>query len=144
MTYLSAPLSKSIPPENLPFWENCNARLLTFQKCTACGHSVHPPLPVCPNCQSSERMWTVAPAEARVFSFTWAHTAAHGSVKDALPYNIVVVEFPPLPEVRLVSNVINVRPGELAIGDTLQLVWEECDGQWLPRFEKHQAPAGGE
>lgn len=122
---------------NSPFWENCRNHRLTFQKCGDCGHRVHPPLPVCPRCQSLNRLWPEAPAEAIVFSFTWIHTAAHDSVADCLPYNAALVEFPALPGVRLVTNVINVKPGGLAIGDRVNLVWEDGeDDQPLPRFRK--------
>ena len=104
---------------------------------TACAHLIHPPLPVCPRCQSVERQWAPAPREAVVFSFVWVHTAAHDSVADVLPYNVALVEFPALPGVRLVSNVVNVKHGDLAIADRLALVWEEGEaGQWLPRFCK--------
>lgn len=123
---------------NAPFWEHCRAKRLTFQQCAACAHLIHPPLPVCPRCQSVERQWPEAPGEALVFSLVWVHTAAHDSVADVLPYNVVLVEFPALPGVRLVSNVIDGKRGELAIGDRLMLAWEEGEaGQSLPRFRKH-------
>ena len=125
---------------NAPFWAHCKERQLRFQACSACAHLIHPPLPACPRCQSFEREWREAPSEAVVFSFVWVHTAAHDSVAGVLPYNVVLVEFPALAGVRLVSNVVNVKPGELAIGDALALEWEEGEsGQWLPRFRK---PAG--
>jgi uncharacterized OB-fold protein len=123
--------------DDAPFWANCAARRLAFQRCSACERVTHPPIGVCPACQSFERTWIDAPSDARVFSFTWVHTAAHESVAQSLPYNVVVVEFPALPGVRLISNVIDVAPGALAIGDRLTLVWESVgDGVSLPRFRK--------
>lgn len=119
------------------FWANCDRRRLAFQGCPRCDTVVHPPLPVCPGCQSPERTWIDAPATGRVFSFTWAYTAADDAVRTALPYNIALVEFPDLPGVRLVSNVVNVQPGELAIDDRVALVWEStASGRSLPRFRK--------
>lgn len=130
----------ALPPpsqEDFEFWRNCDARRLAFQGCARCDTVVHPPLPVCPGCQSIERVWVDAPDHGRVFSFTWAHTAAHESIKPALPYNIALVEFPTLPGVRLVSNVVNVGLGELSIGDQVALIWEATSGgRWLPRFRK--------
>lgn len=124
---------------NAPFWEHCRAQRLTFQQCGGCAHLIHPPLPVCPRCQSVERQWREAPPAAVVFSLVWVHTAAHDSVANEIPYNVALVEFPALPGVRLVSNVVNVEPGQLAIGDRLILLWEEGEGgQWLPRFRKEQ------
>jgi uncharacterized OB-fold protein len=72
-----------------------------------------------------------------VFSFTWVHTAAHESVAQSLPYNVAVVEFPALPGVRLISNVMGVGPGELAVGDALSLAWDPAgEAMFLPRFRR--------
>lgn len=137
MSYLPPSLLPSEPPDGeAEFWAHCNARRLMFQSCPHCGHAVHPPLPVCPRCQSLERAWVEAPARAVVFSFTWAHSAAHPDVRDALPYNVVLLEFPDLPGVRLVSNVVDTSPGDLGIGDPVELAWDEAGAQWLPRFRK--------
>lgn len=139
MPYLPEAVSAPhVDDVNGPFWEHCNERQLAFQQCGDCATLVHPPLPVCPRCQSLDRRWRRAPDEAVVFSFTWAHTAAHGSVREALPYNIVLVEFPGLPGVRLISNVLDAAPGELAIGDPLRLAWDQNGGTGptLPRFKR--------
>ena len=129
-----APISNA---DDAPFWESCARRVLKFQKCRACGTLTHPPIGVCPHCQSIERDWFEAPPVARVYSFTWIHTAAHDAVGDRLPYNVAVVEFPELPGVRLISNVVDVKPGELAIGDLIALVWEPFgEAGALPRFRK--------
>jgi uncharacterized OB-fold protein len=123
--------------DDAPFWAHCAQRRLAFQTCAACGRVTHPPIGVCPACQSFERTWIDAPADARVFSFTWVHTAAHESVAGALPYNVVVVEFGGLPDVRLISNVLDVAHGDIRIGDELALAWEAVgDAMWLPRFRK--------
>lgn len=61
---------------------------------------------------------------------------------DRLPYN-VVVEFPALPGVRLVSNVLDVTPADLAIGDALALVWDEVKAAGpLPRFRRRWRNGG--
>jgi uncharacterized OB-fold protein len=84
-----------------------------------------------------KREWVDAPTDARVYSFTWIHTAGHPAVSDSLPYNVAVVEFPALPGVRLISNVVDVAPGELATGDTLILIWERVgESRVVPRFRK--------
>lgn len=134
--YLTAELPTPVPDDDdAPFWAHCNQRRLTFQQCPRCATVVHPPLAVCPGCRGTERGWRDAPAAAVLFSFTWAHTAAHPSVQARLPYNIALVEFPALPGVRLISNVVDAAPGELRIGQPLHLVWEEgWQGQLLPRF----------
>lgn len=121
--------------EDAPFWASCAQRRLAFQQCRACGALTHPPLGVCPRCQSTDREWIEAPALARVYSFTWIHTAALDAVAGTLPYNVAVVEFPALPGVRLVTNIVDARRGQLAIGDRVELIWETLPGgDALPRF----------
>ena len=144
MPYLPESLpAPSIDETSAPFWERCNQQRLSFQQCVDCRALVHPPLPVCPKCQSVSRTWVDAPSRARVFSLVWVHTAAHDSVKEALPYNVVLVEFPDMPGVRLLSNVIGTSREALAIGDALELVWDrQSDTRWLPRFKRLAPPTG--
>jgi uncharacterized OB-fold protein len=138
MAYLSARLPMPDPaPEARPFWEYCRQKRLMFQRCGDCGQAVHPPSARCPACQSANRTWVAAPGGARVFTYTVIHHAADDSVAEAVPYNVVVVEFPDLAGVRLVSNVIDAAPDQLRVGMALRLVWEEGpNGQWLPRFAR--------
>ena len=138
MSYLPVTVpGPRIDEVNVDFWEHCNNRTLCFQQCLDCTRLIHPPLSVCPSCQSVNRGWKRSPERAKVFSFVWAHTAAHPSVADALPYNVVLVEFPELPGVRLISNVVNASEQSLAIGDELELIWETGENdQLLPRFRK--------
>ena len=140
MSYLPPELPAPAPDEDdAQFWGYCNERRLMFQQCPRCGTLVHPPLPVCPGCQSLECAWVEAPAQASLFSFTWVHTAAHESVRAYLPYNVAVVEFPEMPGVRLISNVIDAERGALRVGDSLTLAWERgWEGQMLPRFRRVQ------
>lgn len=136
MSYLPAvPFAPEPNDDDRGFWDCCNRQRLCFQGCQRCGTVVHPPLAVCPGCGGIEPRWIEAPAAARVYSCTWAHGVADESVRGRTPYNIVLVEFDGLPDVRLVSNVIDASYGELTIGAALRLVWEQGrDQQWLPRF----------
>ena len=44
------------------------------------------------------------------------------------------VELPDAGGVRLVSNVIDVRPGELQVGLAVEVVFEDLEDVTLPRF----------
>jgi len=138
MPYLSSDLPFPAPgPDTAAFWAHIDAGRLMFQVCEDCGHVVHPPLPVCPACQSRRRGWRPAPPTGRVFSYTVAHYPSHPAVETQLPYNIVLVEFPVLPGVRLVSNLIDTPPETLAVGLEVAPVFEPAgDGRTVVRFRR--------
>ncbi len=124
------------PLDARAFWTHCANKRLMFQACAACGKARHPPTPLCPHCQSAEQSWIEAPSEGRVFTYTVVHHPSHDSVAGALPYAVVLVEFPELGGVRLVSNLVDPGAGEIAIGMAVELVWEpHPEAIWLPRFK---------
>jgi len=145
MPYLPAELPfLETAHEQAEFWAHCRQRRLLFQACGECGRPCHPPLPICPGCQSARRVWRQAPLPARLYSYTVVHHASHPAVKAHLPYNIALVEFPALPGVRLISNVVEVPPTALVIGMALELIWQDgANGQPLPRFRPATSRPGG-
>ena len=40
----------ALTTENAFFWRAGERGVLRFMRCQACGHYVHPPLPICPVC----------------------------------------------------------------------------------------------
>lgn len=121
--------------EDREFWKACAERRLAFQACGRCNTVRHPPTPMCPKCQSTEIVWMDAPSTARIFTFTVAHHASHPAVAANLPYVIAVVEFPTLQGVRLVTNITDVAPATVRIGQVVQLWWDDIgDGMQVPRF----------
>ncbi len=122
------------------FWDHCASRRLMFQRCGECGLHRHPPSPICPACRSSRIEWTEAPAEGEVFSYTIVHHPSHPAMAVCVPYNVAIIVFPQLDNVRLISNVVDVPPGEMAVGMKVKLHWEGPVGtSWLPRFRRSAA-----
>lgn len=71
----------------------------------------------------------------RVYSYTIVHYASHPDVAGHLPYVVVLIEFPGMPGVRLVSNLLNVAAEHVEIDMAVQLIWENGpEDIWLPRF----------
>jgi uncharacterized OB-fold protein len=128
--------------DDRPFWQFCAARRLCFQRCADCSRYRHPPGPICPRCQSANVEWGEAPAVGRIFSFTIVHHA-HPMAQAVAPYNVALIEFAERDGVRLVSNVVDAAPDELAVGREVALAWDQDGGgQWLPRFRLLAAPPG--
>lgn len=143
MTTTYLPRLDIAPPtlvEHIEFWRYCNQGELRFQRCADCGGWQHPPSPVCANCRSSALRWEPVPVrEPHLFSYTVVHHAASPALKDCVPYNIAIVAFEGMGDLRLVSNVIDAAPDEMRIGMPLELVWQMDAGRQLPLFRKRAA-----
>lgn len=138
--YLPSDLEPEPGMDERAFWANCAQRRLAFQRCGACGHYRHPPVPICPACHSDRIEWTEAPAQGEVYSYTIVHHPSHPAMKACVPYNVAVVAFAGLGDVRLITNVIDAAPEQMAIGMKVQLHWEgPIGGHFLPRFRKAES-----
>ena len=146
MAYFPADMPVPVPTlDDAAFWNHCAERRLRFQCCSACERPRHPPTPVCAHCRSMRLHWVEAPEHATVFTFTVVHHASHPAVAGRLPYVVAVVDFPQLPQVRLVSNVTDVDPAMMRIGLPLRLWWDRLADDdaaagpiYLPRFRPAQ------
>ena len=134
-----------LPPDLVPepsmdervFWAHCVQRRLAFQRCGACSMHRHPPMAICPACQSAHVEWTEAPEVGIVYSYTIVHHPSHPAMRARVPYNVAVISFAGLDEVRLISNVVDAKPEQMAIGLRVELQWEgPVGGFWLPRFRR--------
>lgn len=121
--------------EERPFWMYCGRRELRFQRCNDCKHWCHPPMPVCPKCQSKSLSWQLAPQRARVYSFTVVHHASHPAVADALPYVVALVQFDGLGELRFLTNLVGLAAEDPAVDMPVQLTWRtHANGTPVPCF----------
>jgi uncharacterized OB-fold protein len=117
------------------FWASCADGKLCFQGCAECGKLRHPPTPICWNCHSVEVNWVEAPAEAELYTYNVVHHPSHPAVTEAVPYIGALVDFPSLPGVRLVTNLVDVDPADVSIGMPVTLVWDDIgDGMNIYRF----------
>lgn len=123
----------TLHPDNQGFWEGVQRQELVLQRCKGCGTWSHPPRPMCPKCRSLEREWSPASGKGTVYSWVTYREAPHPGFK--APYSVVLVE---LEEgVRLVSNLVDVGPEEIAIGMPVEVVFNQIhDETFLPKFRK--------
>lgn len=135
---LLAELASVSPDANTqPFWDACRKRELRLQRCSDCGRFRQPPLPGCARCGSKLCDWPLLSGAGTVFSYTVVHHAAVPSLAATVPYNVVVVELDDAPGARLISNLLDVPPEEMAIGMRVAVAWDEVrDDLVLPRFRR--------
>lgn len=144
MSYLPDAMPGPQPgADDAQFWAFCERRELRVQQCGRCHTYRHPSSPVCPVCRSTETLWPEVSGDGTVFSYTVSAHAVHPALKGFPPFNICVILLDGAGDVRLVSNVMDAEPGELAIGLRVRLRWDPLpDGQVLPRFVVLREEAG--
>lgn len=117
------------------YWSACRQHKLCARRCLACGSWHHPPIPLCPKCQSSNLEWQPLSGTALLFSWTRVHIAMHPAVAAAVPYCIAVVEFPACDGVRIIARLDHAGDDAPAIDAECELHWITAgDGQPLPAF----------
>jgi uncharacterized OB-fold protein len=123
-----------------PFWVAAGKHQLIVQRCLNCGIVRHPPGPFCPKCRTQESEWVDLSGRATLYSFTVIRHALVPQLRDYLPMVIAVVEPEEAPSARLVANLVDVAVGDVSIGMSLEVVWEDAgDGVAVYRFR----PADG-
>ena len=116
-----------------PYWQGARDGELRLQRCDACAHTWHPPLPMCPACGGDDVTWCAAAGTGVVHSVTIAHQAAHPAFATRVPYAVVVVRLAEGPLV--IGNVLDAAPDAISIGQAVQVAFEEiAPGVVLPQF----------
>ncbi len=123
------------------FWEGARAGKLLIQRCQGCGTLRHPPGPVCSSCHSFE--WDTVQASGRgtVYSFVVMHYPEVPPFDHPNPIALVELQ----EGTRLISQLVGVKPGEVKIGQAVQVEFNSFnDGELvLPQFRPVAAPAEG-
>jgi uncharacterized OB-fold protein/acyl dehydratase len=118
------------------FWEGAKRGELLIQRCASCAALRHPPGPTCPVCNSMDWDTVRASGRGEVYSFVIYHYPLIPPFE--APYVVALIA---LEEgVRLVSNLIEVEPGDVRIGQPVEVRFVAVDDELtLPMF----VPAGG-
>ena len=94
-----------------PFWEASREHRLVIQWCGACEGSLYPASPTCHRCWSAELEWREVSGRGVVLASAVYHRAFHPAFKEAVPYNVVLVELEEGP--RIVSNLLPEQTVEI-------------------------------
>ena len=125
-----------IPVANLdtkPFWDGCAEGKLMLQRCARCQAYRHPPSPICPNCLSDDHGWVRAQGTGAVYTFVVVRETRRRGWDKMVPYVLAVVALDEGP--RILTDLANVAPEEVAIGMPVEVMFEELDGTTkLPLF----------
>ena len=104
------------------------AKEFVIQRCSDCSRAVFYPRVLCPHCASSALRWETPSGRGTIYS----RTVVQRSADKGGPYGVVLVD---LEEgVRMMSTVIDRDPGDVAIGDEVQLDITSLEGILAPVF----------
>lgn len=119
------------------WWEHCRQHRLVVQRCRACGTFRHPPSPICYLCRSFDHEWAPVSGKGVVYTYTIPHHPSHPAVRERVPYNVVVVELADAGRVRMVGNLLDCKPDEIAIGMAVEVVFQDVnESVTLPQWRK--------
>lgn len=115
------------------FWSGVEKHQLLLRECRQCHALCHPPLPMCPHCQSLD--WQTRAASGRAVLKSWL-LSSNPQQKNAQhndEFRIVIVVS--LEEgVNFVSNLTGTTIDELYENMPLELCFDTIEGQTLPLF----------
>jgi len=100
-------------PETAFFWEATQRGELHILRCSACGHYVHLPRPVCRECGSTDLAPSRVSGRGVVHTFTVTHFPLPGFEP---PFAVALVELEEQPGLRLASYLVDVAPDDMAVG----------------------------
>ncbi|HUY21433.1 MAG TPA: Zn-ribbon domain-containing OB-fold protein [Acidimicrobiales bacterium] len=130
--------------ETVGWWEAAADHRLVVQRCTACGTTRHPPGPLCPTCRSFASEWMPLPGTGTVYTYTVVHQAFIPALGDTVPYVVVAVELDGAGGARLVSDLVDTDPSDVAVGMPVEVAWEDMGPELaLPRFRRAAVPGAG-
>ena len=113
------------------YWEGARAGELRIQRCKACATLRHPPGPVCPQCHSFDWDAVTASGRGTVYSFVVMHYPEVPPFDHPNPIALIELE----EGTRLITQLVGVAPGDVRIGQKVQLEFHTYDGDLvLPQF----------
>lgn len=104
---------------------------VVIQQCASCQTLQHPPEDCCYNCRSFEFTSLETDGNGTIYSYEVVHNPPAPSLKDRVPYAVVLVSLDQHPEIRLLGNVLNAPHTEVAIGKKVRATFEEIEDEEL-------------
>jgi uncharacterized protein len=117
--------------DNHGFWEAARDGRLVAQARSSCGRLRHPPRPLCPHCHSPDRELVELSGRGVVYSYALLHHPRN----PLFDYPVVAALVDLDEGVRLVTNLVDVEPGDVRIGLPVAVEFAPtADGMAVPVF----------
>jgi uncharacterized protein len=126
-----------VTADNEFFWAAAASGRLVGQGCDGCGRLRHPPRPMCPHCGSLD--WTATDLSGRGTVYSYA--VVHHPQNPQFDYPVIAALVDLDEGIRLVTNLVGVAPGEVTIGQSVEVQFEATiDAMAVPVFRPTAAP----
>ncbi len=125
-----------ISPMNEYFWCGGKYGQLHILRCSDCEWFIHPYAARCTACGSANLSPEPVSGKGRVAGFTINYQPWIQGVE--VPYVIALIELAEQPNVRLMTNLPECAPEEVAVGMEVEVYFEQQDDIFVPLFR----PAG--
>jgi uncharacterized OB-fold protein len=117
---------------NTEFWTGGKRGELLICRCGSCRRWLHPPVPVCRFCLSTDV--TSEPSSGRGTVLTYTINRQPWLPLLPPPYVIAVIGLDDDPDLRMTSRLVGVVPEHVAVGMRVEVSFEEAEDVWLPLF----------
>ncbi|MHA7664914.1 thiolase C-terminal domain-containing protein [Mycolicibacterium sp. HS_4_1] len=121
-----------VTPENEFYWTAGADGALRITECENCNALIHPPAPVCRYCRERKMGVRTVSGLATLIGFTLNQRFSIPGLP--APYVVAQVALVEDSRVRLTTNIIDCDPGLLALGQQMEVVFEQHEDVWLPLF----------
>jgi len=119
--------------ETSAFWTGGERGALLIYHCADCKHFHHPPLPICPECQSDKVAPRQVSGRGKVVSFTINHHPWRPDMTK--PFVIAYVAIEEQANIWILSNIINMPPSSVSIDMEVRVIFFQREDVWFPLFE---------
>lgn len=121
------------------FWSGGSVGELRMGWCGRCERLRHPALQFCDSCQAAIAEYRAVSGFATVLAVTVNHQRWLSGYNP--PYAIAIVGLIEDPDIRLTTNVVDIAPEKVTIGDRVSVRFVQQDDIWLPVFAPAPEPA---
>ena len=133
MNEIKRPLPRTNEYDTQDFWRATKDKEFRYQQCNSCETIVFYPRRHCTGCTGGTLAWKVAAGTGTIYTFSVVRQSYHPFFRNLVPYVVAWIDLDEGP--RLLSNVIDVTPDEVSIGQRVELTWEEHDELNIPLFK---------
>ena len=124
-----------IDADNAAYWRGLLEHRLLLNRCRSCGHWHHPPRPVCPRCWSREIEAAPVSGQGVIDLFTVLHQGPRRPGVDYTEGHVVAgIGLVEQPGLRVAAAVVGTPAGEVRLGSSVRLEWQDVEGRPVPVF----------